>query len=271
MATTARTEDVRDRAAAVGLAGKGALYLVVGLIAVRVALGGPGEGSQGQTGAIRSLAGEPFGQVLLWILAIGLSGYAVWRLLQTLGNPDEESAAKAALWRVSYLVRAVVYGGLAALTWQVLLRGSSALGGDGQGSQQATAMVLGWPGGRWVVGAVGAVVVGVGLYQGRKAISGSFMDDLALRGWAASNRTAVRRLGRAGYASRTVVYALVGVFVLRAAWQHDPEEARGLDGALQELAQQPWGTGLLLVVAAGLAAYGLYCLVVAPYLSDTDA
>ena len=270
MTSTAGSEGVRDRAAALGLAGKGVLYLLVGALAVRVALGGSGSGSQGQAGAIRSLAGEPFGQVLLWVLGIGLSGYALWRLLQALRDPDEESAAKAALMRASYAVRAVVYAGLALLTWQVLLGGSSSSGGSG-GSQHATAVVLGWPGGRWLVGAAGLVVIGVGLYQGRKAISGSFMDDLALRGEAARHRTSVERLGRAGYASRTVVYCMIGAFLIQAARQFDPQQARGLDGALQELAQQPWGTAMLLVVALGLVAYGAYCLVVAPYLSDSDA
>lgn len=269
MTSTAGSESVRDRAAALGLGGKGVLYLVVGALAVRVALGGSGSGSQGQAGAIRSLAGEPFGQVLLWVLGIGLSGYALWRLLQAFGDPDGDSAARAALVRASYAVRAIVYAGLALLTWQVLL-GRSTSGSSG-GSQQATAVVLAWPGGRWLVGLVGAVVIGVGLYQGRKAISGSFMDDLALRGEAARRRSSIERLGRAGYASRTVVYCMIGAFLIQAARQFDPQQARGLDGALQELAQQPWGTATLLLVALGLVAYGAYCLAVAPYLSDSDA
>lgn len=263
--TTVTTSRLQFRAAKIGMAGKGVLYLTIGLIAARIALGSSSGEEASQTGAIRAIGEQPFGQVLLTVLAVALVGYALWRLIQAFGDPDEDSTAKAAVLRISYVIRALIYGGLAFLTVRVLTGSSSGSGGGG--SQQATGLVLGLPGGRWLVGAAGVVVIGVGGYQAKKAWTAEFMEDLSVGG---SGR-AVERLGRAGHAARAIIYVLVGIFGIRAAVQYDASEARGLDGALQQVAQASYGTWLLLAVAAGLIAYGVYAFVAVRHLADPTA
>lgn len=258
--TAARSEWV-ERLGRAGLLAKGVLYVTIAVLALQVALGSGGQ-TVGQQGALRTLAGQPFGTLLLVLLTIGLAGYAVWRLAQ--GFLDEtagEDGAKALALRASYFARGVFYAGLAVLTLRLLAGSGGGAGGDGQ----TAGRLLGLPFGRALVILAGIVAIAVGLYQGYTGLRKKFREDLRTAQMTAAEDRWVTRLGMLGHAARAVVFTLIGVFLLRAAVQFDPNQPVGLDAALGRLAQTSQGPWLLGVVAAGLLAYGVFAFALARY------
>jgi hypothetical protein len=247
-----------------GYAAKGVVYLVVGVLAVQAVLGHGGQTTD-QQGALSRIAEAPFGRSLLVVVAIGLLGYALWQLVRAaLDTEHKGSDGKGLLMRAVFAGVAVIYAGLA---WSAL---RMAMGvGSGQGStEQAqgwTAWLMDQPFGVWLVGAVGAGVVANGLFQFYRAFKSKLTDDLNLVDVGAEQREWITRIGRAGYAARGVAFVMIGGFLVGAAMHHNPSEAQGLDGALAALASQPFGPYLLGLVAAGLAAYGIFALVEARY------
>lgn len=261
-ADQAASSDWVERLGRAGLAAKGVLYLTIAVLALQLAIGGGGEGDTvGQQGALRALADQPFGTVILALLAIGLAGYALWRLSQAWLDPGDEDGAKAVAQRASYVVRGVVYAGLCVLTVRLLTGG----GGGGGGEQEATARLLDLPFGQGLVVLLGLVIVGVGLHQGYRGITKDFAKELATGALPPARRQAIIRLGVVGLCARAVVFTLIGAFLIRAAVTYDPNAAVGLDGALAALAGTAAGPALLGVVAAGLLAYGAFCFAQARY------
>lgn len=248
-----------ERAARAGLFGKGALYLVLGVLATNVALRGGGDDAS-QSGAIDAVADQPFGAILLGALAVGLTAYALWRLAQVVIGPVGTSSVPDPILRMSFLARGLFYGALAFLAWRTLVGGGSA-SSDGDQEQELTARVLALPFGVPLVVAVGVVIAGVGLYQFRIAYGRDFLDAVRASAMPARERCWFERAGVAGHAARGVVYVLVGGFLVRAALAYGPDEGIGLGAALSELAEAPHGTAMLLVVAGGLVLYGAYCVV----------
>ena len=259
----------RRRAAQAGLVARGVLYAMIGVLALQIAFGGGGGQQADQQGALRAIAQGPFGAVLVGLVGVGLAGYALWRLTQFFtekGGPGDDTKDK--LKRVSYIVRAVIYAALSFLAFRIAF-GSG--GGGGGGSQDATARIMqDVPAGRLLVGLVGLIVIGVACYQAYQAFSQDFMDEMQTGQMNRTTRTWVRRIGVIGHAARAVVFGLLGVFVIRAAVQFDANEAVGLDGALQRLAQQPAGPWLLGLTALGLFAYGVYSIVRGRYVDVSE-
>jgi hypothetical protein len=251
-----------ERAARAGLVAKGFLYALVGTLAARVALGYGGT-PEDRGGALRTIARDPLGQALVVGVAVGLAAYAVWRFAQAVFDRDHEGdGIKAMGKRAGYLVRGVWYAGLCGLAVSVLVgRGESSASNE----QEATAGVLEQPLGRWAVLAVGGGLVVAGVYNGYRAVSGKYRKDMKLRKMSDGETRLFNVVGVVGHLARGIVFALIGVFVARAAWRFDPSEAIGLDGALQKLAHQSHGRVWLGAAAFGLAAYGLYCFVQARY------
>ena len=251
-----------ERLARLGYATEGVVYTLIGLLAAGAALGTEGR-TTGQRGALEIVAGSPFGGVLLGLIALGFLGYALWRSVQAIADPDREGTDVKALGkRVGYGVSALVYAGLAFSAVGLIL-GS---GSEGDGSPDDwTALLLSWPLGQALVVGVGIAVVGVGLHELYQAYKAEFLEYLKLGEMGEKMRTWTERWGRLGIAARGIVFGVVGTFLIRAAVQYDPQEARGLGGALQTLAQQPFGRWLLGAVALGLVAYGLFMLSVARY------
>lgn len=243
--------------ARLGLAARGVIYLLVGLLAASLAVRRHAKETD-QKGAITELAGQPFGAVLVWVIALGLAAYALWQLSQVFTGVigEEDSAAH----RVKALASAVIYAGLCASAFAVLAGARKS-----QASQQSslTAKVMSHTGGRWLVGVVGLVVIGVGIALVVQGVRSSFMKRL--EGLHGQTRNAVRRLGQIGTAARGVVVGLAGVLVLSAAWSFDPQKARGIDGAFRTLLQQPYGRWLTGLAALGLVAFGVYGLAEAKY------
>lgn len=245
-----------------GLATKGFSYLLVAVIAIGVAVdGGRAEDRQG---ALKTLADEPFGWALLVMVAVGFAGYAAWRFVEAIfDRGDEGDDAKGLAKRAGDLAKGLLYAALAAVILSLVVGNGG--GGSGSEEQRATAVVLDWPGGRWLVGLAGAAVIGAGFFNAYRALSGSFRDELRTELMSGVEEGWYTAFGVVGHLARAVVFAMLGVFLVKAAWEYDPQEAEGLDGALQTLAAQAYGPVLLGAAALGLATYGLFCLVQARY------
>ena len=250
-----------DRMARLGFITKGIVYGVIGVLAVQAAFTAGG-GTEGARGAIQEIGRQPFGQVLLGLAAIGLLAYALWRFIAAGVDPEGAGTdAKGIAKRIGYAVSGVIYLGLAAWAATIVLGGSTPGGGGGGGSEAAwTAKLMAQPFGQWLVGAAGAVVVGVGLFHFYRAYSASFMKRYNTGEMNARQRTWAKRLGRFGLSARGVTFCIIGGFLIEAAVQANPNESRGLAGALDALAQQPYGPWLLGIVALGFIAYGVYCV-----------
>jgi uncharacterized protein DUF1206 len=250
-----------DRLTRLGLGARGVLYIVIAILALRVAFGHY-EDKASQNGALQEIASKPGGQVLVWIIAVGLIGYALWRLLTAAFGAGVDPIATDAKQRIKALAEGVAYGVIAVIAVKVATGSASRSSGGGQ---QKTAMVLGWPGGQLLVGAVGVIAIAVGgffVYDGVKA---DFTKELKLGGQSPTTRKSVIALGRAGRIAHGVVFGIIGVLIILAAVNYDPDQAKGLDGALKSLVGQPYGQVLLTIVALGLLAYGLYGLAEAKF------
>ncbi len=248
-----------DRTARIGYITKGIVYIVVGVLAVRAAFSAGGD-TEGTRGAILEIGRQPFGQVLLALSAIGLFGYALWRFIQAGVDPERAGTdAKGIGKRGGYVISGVVYFGLALWAARIVLGDVS--GGGNEGSERAwTAKLMAQPFGLWLVGVVGAVIIGVGLYHFYKAYSADFMRRYAHGEMNARQRRWAKRLGRFGLSARGVTFSIIGGFLIQAAVEADPAESGGLAEALQTLEQQPYGPWLLGIVALGFVSYGVYCI-----------
>jgi hypothetical protein len=242
----------------VGLVAKGVSYGVVGLLALELALGHGGKATS-RTGALATLARGGFGKVLLVLLAAGFAAYALWRFAQAIFDEDDEGNDAGGLAkRVGAFARGALYAGLTYTTLHVLAE-SGSQESQNEKTHHATAEVLSWPAGTWLVGLAGLVMLGVGLFNGYRAVTRSFEER-----WKRRNPDTRRwgaRIGVVGLTARMVVFGLIGIFLVKAALDYDPKAAVGLDGALQRLANQSYGHVLLGTVAVGLVAYGVFCFV----------
>jgi hypothetical protein len=247
-----------------GYAAKGVVYALVGVLAVQEAFGRGGK-TTGTEGALQAIARPPFGQFLLGVVAVGLVGYALWRFIQAIMDTENKGThAKGIVTRGGYVVIGLIYAGLAVSAVRLIM--GSGGGGSGEASTQGwTARLLSQPFGQWLVGIVGAVVIGIGLYQFYQAYSAKFREELNSVEMSSSEETWATWIGRFGFAARGVVFGIIGGFLIIAAIQAQPQEARGLGGALQTLVQQLYGPWLLGIVAIGLVAYGLFMFVLARY------
>jgi Domain of Unknown Function (DUF1206) len=237
--------------------------VLVGVLALKVALLGRGRTPDRDT-ALRAVADEQFGLVLLSAIALGLAGYALWQLARAvLGGNLERDEDEGVFKRIGYAARGVFYGALFVSTMLIVFGADE--GGDKRKEDKATAYVLDLPAGPLLVAAAGLAFVGAGLFNFYRGVTRNFREKLKLRKLSATEDKAYTAIGVVGFVARGIVFSLVGVFLVRAAYQYDPEEAVGLDGALAELAQASYGTLLLGFVAAGLFAFGLYSFVEARY------
>lgn len=240
----------------VAIATQGVLYGAVGLLAVQVARGDSGAKAS-QTGAIETVVEQPFGRILLFILVVGLVAHATWRLvLAVRGEPGDDEDGKSLAKRAANAGRAAIYISFTVLAVKILTASGSSGGGNKE--QESTAQVLSWPGGSWIVVAAGLAIITAGLWNAKKGITRSFLDDLDMGSLDESRRRTVEVLGSIGYLARAVAFALVGWFLLTAGRQEDAGETRGLDGSLRELAETSHGPILLFVLAVGMVIFGTY-------------
>ena len=236
-----------------GLTARGVIYILVGWVAVLVALGHSSHEAD-QQGALHLLAGKSYGLVSLWLLAVGFAAYALWRLSEAaFGVPGEPGAAP----RLKSLARAVIYAGLSYLTFTVISGHDRSQAGR---QQDLTATAMQHPAGRVLVGVVGLVVVACGLALIVEGARKKFMKHLQTARMSAKTRRVVRLLGMTGTIARGLVFALAGVLVIDAAVTHKASESGGIDKALLTLRGQPLGEFLMLLAALGLLIFGIYGL-----------
>jgi hypothetical protein len=244
-----------------GVAGLGVVYLLLAWISGQVALGGSDKTAD-NTGALKELAESGIGTVLLGVLAVAFAAYAVWQVIQAAVDfhhvtDDRKRTGK----RVVAVAKALIGVALSVTSFR-LVAGS---GQEDSSEQQKdlTARLLGAPGGQVLVVAIGLAVVAFAAFLAYRAWTRSFLEKLDRR---PSHR--VELLGVAGYLARAVVFGVLGVLVVVAGFRDEASRSRGLDAALTTLAGQPYGTALLLAVAAGLAAFGVYELITARHARE---
>ncbi|HYX50944.1 MAG TPA: DUF1206 domain-containing protein [Ktedonobacteraceae bacterium] len=250
-----------------GYGAKGVVYLIVGWLAVEVAIGVGGKTTD-QRGALQVIAEQPFGKFLLALVIIGLIGFAIWCFLQAWFDTEGKgSDIKGIIGRLGYAVTGVSYAILAFGAFQLVTRtgSGSAPKSTTSSTQDVTAQLLNHSWGVVAVVILGLIVIGVALYMFAKAYTAKFQRRLELSGLSAQLRRVVIFLGRFGYAALGVVFSIIGIFLIVAAVQHNPHQAKGLDTVLRTLAQEPFGQVLLGIVALGLVAYGVYSFVEARY------
>lgn len=264
MGRTARsaTSTARSSVARPGLIGRGIFYALFGMLALDLAIGS----SDPSEGAVERVASAPLGRFLLIGIAVALVALVAWKVFQAIGgDPVEGSDAGD---RATYALKALAYGGLALTVVAVLVAnwsGSSSTrphGGEGQSEQQATATVLAWPAGQWLVVVAGIAIVGFALYElYEHTIRSAFMTRIDVSSLREATRDVVEWSGRLGYAGKAAITAVVGAFLVVAGVQHDPDEATGLSGALRDLADSRWGVTLLIVVGVGLFLFAAFSFV----------
>jgi hypothetical protein len=250
------------RLARFGLAAKGIVYVLVGVLAIQVARGQRGTATDAK-GALQAVADEPFGSVLVGVIGFGLLGYVFWRIVQAISDTDGMgTGAKGLIQRGGQFLSGLTYAGISFFALSLLSESGSS---QGAGPETWTARLLSMPLGQWWVFLVAAAILAYGVIQLHTAYRERYTRHLALAQMNARARRWTVRLGKIGHAARGIVFLVIGGFLLQAAAHANPDEARGVDGALNALARQPHGAAVLGIVAAGLAAYGAFQIVEARY------
>lgn len=254
-----------ERLARLGYAAKGLVYFIVGLLAAQAAFGSGGKTTD-SSGALETILTQPFGKFLLSIVTLGLIGYAIWRLVQTILDPEhsgQEMNAKRIANRLGYAFSAIAYFSLAFTAVKLIIMGSSS--GNSDSVEDWTIYFLNQPFGRWLVILAGLTAIGIGISYLYQAYKGKFRRYFKLYQMNPTEQIWAVRLGRFGIAARGIVFVIIGIFITLAAIQLDGTQARGLGGALATLERQPFGPWILGIVALGLIAYGIYSLIEARY------
>jgi hypothetical protein len=243
-----------ERTARVGLAARGLVYVLIGILALQIAFVDRAERAD-QQGAFQTLAQNGFGKLVLWLVIIGFVGYGLWQATEAAwGHRRERDDRKRTANRIESAVKAVIYLVLAVVAFRVVTGSST----GGQGGEQVTAKLLQLPGGQVLVGLGGVVIVAAAIVLAWRGLRTKFEEHLNLSELGPGARSAVVNLGRVGYIARGVVFTLVGILVVAAAVTFDPDKARGMDAALRQVAARPYGPWLLGVMALGLLCFGAY-------------
>jgi hypothetical protein len=241
-----------------GFVARAFVYGIIGLLAFDLVIGHGGKITN-QQGALRTVEQRSFGHVLLALLAIGLGGYAIWRLFRAfLGHGREGADSK--IERIGAFGSGIVYALLCVVAVQIFTGP-----GTGGNAKKTASDVFGWPGGRWLIGAAGLVLAAVAVYQFIRGARQKFLDDSNTERMPRLVKTWFTILGTIGHVARAVIFGMVAVFLLKAAYDYKANEAIGLDGALAKLYNGAYGSWLLGAVAAGLIAFSCFSLVEARY------
>ncbi|MBA2371222.1 MAG: DUF1206 domain-containing protein [Chloroflexi bacterium] len=256
-----KAEQVGDSAsleivARAGLIAYGVVHLLIGWLALQIAWSASDSKSADPSGALKTLAAQPFGKILLWLVAVGLVALALWQ-------------ASEAIWGYRKRVRKQVTSGLLAVIYAALgVSAASVALGTGQSSsqsqKQATSGVLAWPGGSVIVVVAGLIIIGVGAALVVKGVKKSFAEEIDTSSMSAGARKGVARLGQVGYIAKGVALGLVGGLLSYATLTLDRQN-QGLDGAMQTILAQPFGRFLLTAAALGFVAFGVFAILQSRY------
>jgi len=235
----------------VGLVSWGLVHLVLAWIALQVAFGEKGDASS--QGALKEVAQQPLGLGLLVVMAFGLFTLVLWQILEATIGREEPGRDGRLRRRLASAGRAVVYLAIGVLAVGVAIGQSSS---SGSAEETVSSRLMALPFGRVLVAGVGIAVIAVGISQIVKGVKRNFTEDLD-----SGVGSAVLRLGTVGYCAKGVALGIIGALFIWAAVSYDPEKAGGMDSALSTLRSQPFGTVLLVIMALGIACFGVYCFV----------
>ncbi len=237
------------------------MHLLLGWLAVQLAFGHTGKDAS-TTGAMHELAKQPFGEVLVWAVALGMFLLALFRGIEAcFGHRDAEGGDRLRK-RAMSAGKMVIYAVIGATAAKVAVGSGSSSGG----TEGMTATVMGWPGGQWLVVAVGLAIIG---YAGALVVRGwteKFAEDLETEGVLGFSGAAYLILGKVGYIAKGIAIGLVGGLFVFAGVDHDSSKGGGLDQALQQVLQAPAGPALLVAIGVGLGCFGLFCFAQARHL-----
>lgn len=243
-------------AARVGFLARGAMYVLIGIIALGIAVGHGGQADRG--GALRQIAGRSYGTFVLWLLVVGFAGISLWRFSEAAFGAVGPGGHKAGE-RLKSLARGVLYGSFFVSTLKLVTGAAAGATANGNSQTKAfTARVMHHSGGRLLVALAGIVIIAIGAYLTREGWTKDFLKRMSFRGAPAGTRSLVGKLGVVGGVARGTVVVLAGVLVVAAAVRYQPSKAEGVDGTLRALAHTPLGPVLLILVALGLVAFGLF-------------
>lgn len=248
--------------ARVGLVAYGVVHLLIGWLALQLAWDASARKSADVSGALRTLADEPFGRILLWLVAIGLGALALWQACEAIWGYRKREGVKGVRKQISSGAKAVMYAALGVSAASVAL-GSGSL--SSQSQQKATSGVLAWPCGQVIVVVTGLIIIGVGVAGGVKGVKKSFTEEIDTSSMSPVARKGVAQLGQVGYITKGLALGVVGGLLSYAALTFERQKAPGLDGALQTILEQPFGRFLLTAVALGFAAFGLFAVLESLY------
>ncbi len=245
-----------------GLVAYGVVYLLIGGLALQLAWGAGPSARPDPSGAFRTLADQPLGNVLLWLIALGLVALGIWKATDLVwghrnleGTERVRKRANSGLW-------AVIYIGLGVRSALVAAGYKAA---SSQSQQEATIGVLAWPGGRTIVIVTGLIIISVGLTVAIKGLRKSFIEEIDTSSLSSAGQEGVLHLGQVGYVTKGIALGMVGGLLSYAAWTFDWQKASGLDGALQTVLEQPFGSWMLSAMAFGFVAFGLFAMLQVRY------
>jgi len=248
-----------------GFAAKGVVYVIIGVLALEAAIHAGGTTTD-QRGALLTLYAQPFGKFLLIIVTLGLLAYAVTSFVNAILDPERQGHdAKNTLKRIGYAIVGASYLGLAISALQFVLFAHSIGKSSNTSTQDWTARLLSAPLGVFLVTLLGIIVGIVAVALAYEGVSGHFKRHFEVQKMGPTTQQALTILGYVGMVSQAVVFFIIAIFLVIAAWRHNPGQAKGLGGALSALAQQPFGPWLLGLVALGLIAYGAFSFFEARY------
>lgn len=259
------TEDWVEKLARFGFIAKGTIYCLIGVFATMAAFGISGGENTGRTEIFKIIYEQPFGRILLAVLALGMFSYMFWRLVEAIKNPDRiEDDVKGKIKRVGFALGGLLYGGAAVYAMKMVIDGASSSGG-GNGRELLISKALSLPMGQWIVGLVALGIIGKGLFQLYTGFTAKYMKDIESVNLKKNERKAYKRAGRLGYVSRGVVFVIIGYFMGRAAMEFSADQAKGTEEALSFLQSGSYGPYVLGAVAIGLISYGVFMFVKARY------
>jgi hypothetical protein len=245
--------------ARVGLAAYGVVYLLVAWLAVQVAIGDGGKADK--NGALQTVAVQPAGAFLLWVITIGLVAFVVWQVVEAIWG-YRYAGERRTRKRLTSAGEALLFGYFAYSAGRLATSGTAPSDTD---QSSLVAKLLAEPYGKALVALAGLAVIAIAAFVVRHGVKKIFLEDLDLSGASTATRNGVTKLGQVGYVAVGIAYGIAGALVVVAALRSDPSKATGLDTALKTLSAQPYGDLLLIVIAAGLAAFGVYSLFDARY------
>jgi len=254
-----------ERLARLGYVSKGVVYATIGYLTTSAGLHRGGMAAD-RRDALAFIASQSLGRALLYVVALGLVGYAVWRVLSGITDSELQGRdLKGIVMRLSYVVRGLFYGSFAVVVIRMLRH----TGGPGKSSDSTsrhwTARAFDHPYGRWIVLIAGLTLIGYGIYQCWRAVRGKLSKRLDFSGVTKRTREALVALCCFGIAARAIIFGVIGISLIRAARQHNSAAARGSSGALRQIGALPMGSSILALVGLGLIAYGLYAFINARY------